>query len=64
MIKVSVIVPAYNAERYLSACLDSLVAQTLKDMEIIVINDGSSDYTASIIQEYQKKYKQIVFIDN
>ncbi len=64
MIKVSVIVPAYNASLYLKTCLDSLVKQTLQEIEIIVINDGSSDHTASIIRDYQKKYKQIVFVDN
>lgn len=62
MIKVSVIVPAYNAERYIATCLDSLVHQTLPDMEIIVIDDASSDHTVSIIQQYQKKYKQIALI--
>lgn len=64
MVKVSVIVPAYNAEPYLDKCLESLVTQTLKDIEIIIINDGSSDKTATIIEKYKKKYKQIIFINN
>lgn len=42
-LKVSVIVPVYNVEKYLEKCLTSLVNQTLKDIEIIVVNDGSSD---------------------
>lgn len=52
MIKVSVIVPIYNAEKYLRQCLDSIVKQTLKDIEIILINDGSTDGCAEICQEY------------
>ena len=56
MIKVSVIVPVYNVEKYLTKCLDSLVHQTLKDIEIIVINDGSPDNSQKIIDKYQKKY--------
>ncbi len=56
MPKVSVIVPVYNTEKYLKKCLDSLVKQTLKDIEIIVVNDGSLDNSQSIIDEYTKKY--------
>lgn len=56
MIKVSVIVPIYNSEKYLKKCLDSLVGQTLDDIEIILINDGSTDNSESIIQEYTEKY--------
>ena len=52
MIKVSVIVPIYNAEKYLRECLDSIVNQTLKEIEIILIDDGSTDGSAEICQEY------------
>lgn len=52
MIKVSVIVPIYNAEKYLRKCLDSVVNQSLKEIEIILINDGSTDSSAEICQEY------------
>ena len=45
---VSILVPVYNVERYLSRCLDSLVAQTYKDIEIIIINDGSTDNSRDI----------------
>lgn len=59
--KVSVIVPVYNVEPYLRKCLDSLVEQTLDDMEILVINDGSPDRSQEIIDEYVKKYPERVF---
>lgn len=55
--KVSVVVPVYNTEKYLRRCLDSLVNQTLKDIEIIVINDNSPDNSKLILDEYEKKYK-------
>lgn len=57
MTKVSVIVPVYNTEKYLRRCLDSLVNQTLEDVEIIIINDCSPDNSKKIIEEYYKKYK-------
>lgn len=55
--KVSVIVPVYNVERYLDKCLDSLAHQTLKDIEIIIVNDGSPDKSQNIIDKYTKKYR-------
>ncbi len=57
--KVSVIVPVYNVYEYIEKCLDSLVKQTLKDIEIIVVNDGSPDNSQEIIDKYAKKYKNI-----
>lgn len=59
MKKVSVIVPVYKVEKYLTKCLDSLVNQTLKDIEIIIINDGSPDNCQKIIDEYVLKYPNI-----
>lgn len=53
---VSVIVPVYNVENYLRQCLDSLVNQTLEDIEIIVVNDSSPDNSQKIIDEYQERY--------
>jgi glycosyltransferase involved in cell wall biosynthesis len=60
---VSIIVPVYNAEPYLPACLNSLVSQTLKDIEIICINDFSPDSSISILKEYASKDKRIKIID-
>lgn len=54
--KVSIIVPVYNVENYLAKCLDSLVNQTLQDIEILVINDGSKDRSEDIIEYYEQKY--------
>ena len=64
MIRISVIVPAYNASRYIEKCLDSLVSQTLRDIEIIVVNDCSKDNTLDIIKEYQKEYPNIILINH
>lgn len=55
-IKVSVIVPVYNVEKFIDKCLNSLVNQTLKEIEIIVVNDGSPDNSQKIIDKYVKKY--------
>ena len=55
-IKVSVIVPVYGVEKYIAKCLDSLVNQTLDEIEIIVVNDGSLDNSQKIIDKYVKKY--------
>lgn len=57
MPKISVIVPAYNIELYIGKCIDSLVAQTLRNIEIIIINDGSTDKTEQIIKEKIEQYK-------
>jgi glycosyltransferase involved in cell wall biosynthesis len=54
--KVSIIVPVYNVENYLAKCLDSLVSQTLQDIEILVINDGSKDHSGLVIDEYARKF--------
>ena len=50
--KISVIVPVYNAENYLAACLDSILSQTYQDFEIILINDGSMDDSEKYCLEY------------
>lgn len=62
MKKVSVILPIYNVSQYLRECLDSVVSQTLKDLEIICIDDGSTDNSLEIIREYAKRDSRIVVI--
>lgn len=57
--KISIIVPVYNLEKYISRCLDSILAQTYTDFECICVNDGSTDNSASIISEYAKKDSRI-----
>lgn len=63
MIKVSVIVPIYNAESFLAQCLQSVTKQTLQDMEIICVNDGSTDSSPAIIEEFAAKDPRMVIID-
>ena len=60
--KVSVIVPVYNVELYLRQCLDSIIGQTLQDIEIICVNDSSPDQSLSILEEYQKKDSRIQIV--
>lgn len=60
MYKVSCIVPVYNVDKYLEKCLDSLVSQTLQDIEIIAVNDGSTDSSQEIINKYVEKFPQKV----
>ena len=63
MYKVSIVIPVYNVEPYLMECLDSVVNQTLKDIEIICVNDGSTDNSLEILKEYASKDKRIKIID-
>ena len=60
MCKVSVIVPVYNTEKYIDKCLDSLVNQTMKDVEIIVVNDGSIDHSEEKIKNYENNYPKMI----
>ena len=62
MPKVSIIVPVYNVEKYLEKCLDSLINQTLKDIEIICINDGSLDNSINILEKYAIKDNRLKII--
>ncbi len=62
-IKISILVPIYNVERYLKECLESLINQTLDDIEIICINDGSTDGSLRILEEYSKKDLRIKVIN-
>ncbi len=62
--KVSIIVPVYNMEMYLNECLDSLVNQTFKEIEIICFNDASTDRSLSILQEFAKRDERVKIIDS
>ena len=61
--KITVIVPVYNVENYLNKCLDSILKQTYQNLEIIVVNDGSTDNSGTICQEYAQKDDRIVYIE-
>jgi len=63
MAKISVIIPIYNVENYLEACLSSIVNQTFKDIEIICINDGSTDKSKNILNRYAKKDNRVIMIN-
>lgn len=60
MPKVSIVVPVYNVEKYIRKCMDSLVNQSLQDIEIIAVNDGSTDNSISILNEYKEKFPNII----
>ena len=61
-IKVSIVIPICNVERYLKECLDSVINQTLKDIEIICVDDGSTDASLSILRTYEKMDTRIKVI--
>lgn len=61
---ISIIVPVYNMEKYLRKCLDSLVNQTYNDIEIICVNDGSTDKSQDILEQYKNKYPKIIKVIN
>lgn len=61
--EISVIVPVYNAEKYLGRCIESVLCQTYKDFELILVNDGSKDSSLSICREYEKRDERIKVID-
>ena len=61
-ISVSVVVPVYNAEKYLRECLDTLVSQTLHDLEIICVDDGSTDSSPEILESYKRENNNFVII--
>ena len=60
---LSLLIPIYNVQCYLRECLDSALAQTLKDIEIICINDGSTDNSPAIIREYMERDRRVKMID-
>jgi len=63
MVKVSIMIPVYNVEKYLEECLESAVNQTLKEIEIIAVNDGSTDNSLNILEKYELKYDNFKIIN-
>lgn len=63
MNKISIIIPCYNVEKYIKQCLDSVINQTYTNLEIICVNDGSTDDTLAILKEYEKKDSRIILIN-
>ncbi|AWI33745.1 glycosyltransferase family 2 protein [Helicobacter apodemus] len=61
--KVAIIIPVYNVEQYLRQCLDSLLSQTLKSLQILCVNDGSTDKSLNILEEYANKDKRIQILN-
>ncbi len=61
--KISIIMPVYNAEKYLAECFDSVLSQSYSDIEVIIVNDGSTDGSDDVIRAYQKKDHRIVYIN-
>ena len=64
MSQISIIIPVYNSEKYLEKCLESMLNQTFKDIEVICINDGSTDNSLKILEEYKNKDSRIKVINN
>ena len=62
-IKVSVVMPVYNAEKYLAKSIESMLGQTLKEIELILVNDGSKDNSLKICEEYKSKDSRVTVID-
>lgn len=63
-VKVSVVIPVYNAERYIRQTIDSVLGQSLSDLEVICVDDASADTSVNIIKEYQKKDFRVKLIKN
>lgn len=63
MIKLSIIIPVYNVEKYIDKCINSLINQTMKELEFIFVNDGTPDSSVSIIKKYQKQDKRIKLLE-
>lgn len=60
---VTIVIPAYNVEKYISSCLDNCLSQTYQDIEILVINDGSKDSTAAIVDKYVENHPNIILVN-
>ena len=64
MPKVSIIIPCYNQEKYVAEAINSALRQTFKDIEIVCVNDGSTDNSVEIIKSFENKYKNFIFLNN
>lgn len=64
MDKISVIVPVYNAEKFIDKCIESVIGQTYKEIELILVNDGSKDNSLKILQKYEKQYPKMIKVFN
>lgn len=62
MPKISIAIPIYNVEKYLRECLDSIINQTFGDFEVICVNDGSTDGSLNILNEYAQKDERFIII--
>ena len=60
--KISIIIPVYNQEKWLNECLESIISQTLKEIEIICVNDGSTDDSLKILEIYKDKDPRIIIV--
>ena len=60
---ISIIIPMYNVENYIAICLNSIIQNDLKNVEVIIVNDGSTDNSRTIAERYQAKYSQIRVYD-
>ena len=58
--KISIIIPVYNVEKYLETCLNSVAAQTFKEAEVIVVDDGSTDQSPRIIEKFKQRYSHFI----
>ena len=61
---ISIIIPVYNVEKFIRQCLDSILSQSYKNYEVILIDDKSKDSSLDIIREYEKKYSNFFVIEN
>ena len=59
MCEISIIIPIYNGEKYIENCIESILNQSFKDFELILINDGSTDNSQEIVERYQERYNFI-----
>lgn len=61
--QISIVVPVYNGEKYIAKCIESLLCQTLRDIEVIVVNDGSKDNTINIVNQFAKRDSRVIVVD-